>query len=239
MDKKKKSPLKIVFTVLVAIACVVSVVLVGARCYFRIPVRDYYSISEKTFVIPDCDNGFIAQGIAYDEANEVFFVTGYMKDGSASPIYLVERTDKDNTPESTDTSAESTTETEESRSLSKRVRMIANNGEDLCCHAGGICIKGAYVFIAGGSDHCLYAFSYDESYLQSEKATAVSLTLPLTGETYHSRTLFPFFDGLIPEGWLLNVVSRNWKIDIRDRFGLLLIACRDSIGNVSILEEKK
>ncbi len=84
-----------------------------------------------------------------------------------------------------------------------------------------------------------YSFSYDEDYLKAENASAVSLTLPLTEEVYNSRTLFPFFDGLIPEGWLLNVVSRNWKIDTKDRFGLLLIACKDAIGNVSISEEKK
>ena len=84
-----------------------------------------------------------------------------------------------------------------------------------------------------------YSFAYDKEYLKSEKATAVSLTLPLTENVYNSRILFSFFDGLIPEGWLLNVVTRNWKIDTKDRFGLLLIACKDSIGNVSILEEKK
>ena len=83
-----------------------------------------------------------------------------------------------------------------------------------------------------------YSFSYDNNYLKSDHATAVSLTLPLSDEPYNSRTLFPFFDGLIPEGWLLNVVSRNWKIDAKDRFGLLLVACKDAIGNVSITEEK-
>ena len=45
-------------------------------------------------------------------------------------------------------------------------------------------------------------------------------------------------DGLIPEGWLLDIVSRNWKIDPKDRFALLLVACKDPIGNVSIREEK-
>ena len=83
-----------------------------------------------------------------------------------------------------------------------------------------------------------YSFSYDNDYLKSDNAAAVSLTLPLSDEPYNSRTLFPFFDGLIPEGWLLNVVSRNWKIDTKDRFGLLLVACKDAIGNVSITEEK-
>ena len=83
-----------------------------------------------------------------------------------------------------------------------------------------------------------YSFSYDNDYLKSDNAAAVSLTLPLSDEPYNSRTLFPFFDGLIPEGWLLNVVSRNWKIDAKDRFGLLLVACKDAIGSVSITEEK-
>lgn len=83
-----------------------------------------------------------------------------------------------------------------------------------------------------------YSFSYDEQYLKSENASAVSLTLPLSEAVYTSNILFPFFDGLIPEGWLLGIVSRNWKIDIKDRFGLLLVACKDGIGNVSIREER-
>ncbi len=83
-----------------------------------------------------------------------------------------------------------------------------------------------------------YSFAYDRQYLNSENASAVSLTLPLSEKTYTSKTLFPFFDGLIPEGWLLSVVSRNWKIDTKDRFGLLLVACKDGIGNVSIREDR-
>lgn len=83
-----------------------------------------------------------------------------------------------------------------------------------------------------------YAFTYDKDYLVRGNASAVSLTLPLDAKTYTSKTLFSFFDGLIPEGWLLDIVSRNWKIDSKDRFGLLLVACKDGIGNVSIRREK-
>lgn len=83
-----------------------------------------------------------------------------------------------------------------------------------------------------------YSFTYDTKYLGSEGAGAVSLTLPPAETPYYSKTLFPFFDGLIPEGWLLGAVSRNWKLDTKDRFGLLLVACKDGIGNVSIREEK-
>ena len=84
-----------------------------------------------------------------------------------------------------------------------------------------------------------YSFIYDDDYLKAENSSAVSLTLPLRDEEYSSKTLFSFFDGLIPEGWLLNIVSKNWKIDRKDRFGLLLVACKDSIGNVSIREVRK
>lgn len=84
-----------------------------------------------------------------------------------------------------------------------------------------------------------YSFQYDTAYLQSEKASAVSLTLPLRAEEYNSKTLFSFFDGLIPEGWLFKIVTDNWKIDTHDRFGVLLVACKDGIGNVSIREEKE
>ena len=81
-----------------------------------------------------------------------------------------------------------------------------------------------------------YTFVYDENYLEREGASAVSLTLPLQKEAYVSKTLFPFFDGLIPEGWLLEVVAHNWKLDSKDRFGLLMVACKDPIGNVSVGE---
>ena len=84
-----------------------------------------------------------------------------------------------------------------------------------------------------------YRFAYDADYLSSENPRAVSLTLPLRDEPYDSSTLFSFFDGLIPEGWLLNVVTRNWKLNRKDRFGLLLVACRDTIGNVTIQEVRK
>ncbi len=80
-----------------------------------------------------------------------------------------------------------------------------------------------------------YEFRYDSNYLQSKGATAVSLTLPLTDKPYRDKVLFPFFDGLIPEGWLLDIAEQNWKISARDRFSLLLACCKDCIGNISVI----
>ena len=58
----------------------------------------------------------------------------------------------------------------------------------------------------------------------------------LRQEPYTSKTLFSFFDGLIPEGWLLDLVTHNWKLRANDRLGLLLVACKDCIGSVVIRE---
>ncbi|MEZ4888917.1 MAG: HipA N-terminal domain-containing protein [Chitinophagales bacterium] len=79
-----------------------------------------------------------------------------------------------------------------------------------------------------------YRFTYDSDYLQSENPVAVSLTLQLQKQPYESSTMVPFFDGLIPEGWLLDIAVNTWKIDRRDRMGLLLSVCKDCIGAVSI-----
>lgn len=79
-----------------------------------------------------------------------------------------------------------------------------------------------------------YKFKYDSQYLNMELAQPISLTLPLRDEPYYDRVLFPFFDGLIPEGWLLDIAINNWKINNRDRFSLLLVCCNDCIGAVSV-----
>ena len=80
-----------------------------------------------------------------------------------------------------------------------------------------------------------YEFCYLPEYLSLETAKSVSLTLPLQGEAYTSPVLFPFFDGLIPEGWLLGIAERSWKINQRDRMSLLLACCKDCIGAVSVV----
>ena len=78
--------------------------------------------------------------------------------------------------------------------------------------------------------------SYNFEYL-SENAVPVSLTLPNGPKAYESEELFPFFDGLIPEGWLLNLAEKNWKIPKNDRMTLLLTTCQDCIGAAEVLGE--
>jgi serine/threonine-protein kinase HipA len=79
-----------------------------------------------------------------------------------------------------------------------------------------------------------YHFVYNAAYLHSISPQAVSVTLPLQEPAFNSKVLFPFFDGLIPEGWLLDIAEKNWKINPGDRMALLMACCKDCIGAVSV-----
>ena len=79
-------------------------------------------------------------------------------------------------------------------------------------------------------------FSYDADYMKAPSAEPISPTMPFQAEPYWSDEMLPFFDGLIPEGWLLEIAEDTWKINPRDRFGLLLACCRSCIGAVSVRE---
>ena len=78
------------------------------------------------------------------------------------------------------------------------------------------------------------SFAYSPEWLARKDAVPVSLTLPLRSEPYVSQGLHPFFENLLPEGWLLDVSSKKLKISKNDPFGLLLATCGDCVGAVEI-----
>jgi len=98
--------------------------------------------------------------------------------------------------------------------------------------------KNVYAGILQESDEG-YVFIYDEEYLNNEDSEPISLTLPLSNKTYFSNVLFPFFDGLIPEGWLLNIAIDKFQYKENDRMSILLSCCSDCIGAVSVVLDKK
>jgi serine/threonine-protein kinase HipA len=99
--------------------------------------------------------------------------------------------------------------------------------------SGNVYMKSVFCGVVRETDDG-YLFEYNKEYLQNDQAESVSLTLPLTEKSYQNKTLFAFFDGLIPEGWLLDIAEKNWKINYKDRMGLLLSCCKDCIGAVSV-----
>lgn len=79
-----------------------------------------------------------------------------------------------------------------------------------------------------------YTFEYENEYIENYPNHFLSFSLPVRQGKFKDNRLFPFFEGLIPEGWLLDIASKNWKINPNDRMGLLLACCQNCIGAVSV-----
>lgn len=77
-----------------------------------------------------------------------------------------------------------------------------------------------------------YRFTYGPEFIA--KNIPISFSLPVNGSPFESKQLFPFFMGLLPEGWYLEIVVTRLKIDKNDVFGILLATCKDTVGAVSI-----
>lgn len=77
-------------------------------------------------------------------------------------------------------------------------------------------------------------FTYSPQWLSDAEALPVSLTLPLRAEAYAHQGLHPFFENLLPEGWLFDVSAKKLKVSKDDPFGMLLATCGDCIGDVEI-----
>ena len=81
-----------------------------------------------------------------------------------------------------------------------------------------------------------YIFIYNREFIKGGKP--ISFSLPLRESPYNSKTLFYFFEGLLPEGWTLDVYSSTLKVDKNDKFGMLMATCHDCIGAVTVKEIK-
>lgn len=85
------------------------------------------------------------------------------------------------------------------------------------------------------TDDGLYQFIYHPGYVLDHPDAFLSFNMPVRTEAYIEKRLFPLFEGLIPEGWLLDIAAKNWKLNANDRMGLLLACCQNCIGAVSVI----
>ena len=80
-----------------------------------------------------------------------------------------------------------------------------------------------------------FVFHYDNQFVEEHPKECITFSMPVSKIPYRDKRLFPFFEGLIPEGWLLDIASKSWKINRNDRMGLLMACCRNCIGSVSVV----
>lgn len=95
-------------------------------------------------------------------------------------------------------------------------------------------VNGVFAGILEKLDNDKYSFIYNENY----HGSPVSLTMPVKNKKYDYDKFPPFFEGLLPEGEMLEALLRKHKLDKRDYFGQILKVGRDVVGAVTIEELK-
>jgi serine/threonine-protein kinase HipA len=101
--------------------------------------------------------------------------------------------------------------------------------------SGKVYYKDYLAGIITETDDGEYVFQYDGKYVSEHPDLFITFSMPVADKPYTDNRLFPFFEGLIPEGWLLEIASANWRINKNDRMGLLLACCQNCIGAVSVI----
>lgn len=79
-----------------------------------------------------------------------------------------------------------------------------------------------------------YRFIYETNY----QGQPISLTMPTTQTVYEFDRFPSFFEGLLPEGILLEALLRKCKLNKNDYFGQLVQVGQDVVGAVTIEELK-
>ena len=136
--KKKMKLWKKLLITAMSIILVLSLALGGFILYFRIGAKDYYSASAKAFEIPGLKSGFVPQGFDFDEKSGQFLVSGYMKNGSASPLYLVHKNSGD---------------------CVKRVTFLKEDGSAYTGHFGGVALYENFLYVTDGTDLLVYSYN--------------------------------------------------------------------------------
>jgi serine/threonine-protein kinase HipA len=77
-----------------------------------------------------------------------------------------------------------------------------------------------------------YLFEYKEGY----SGYPVSLTMPIDRKVYTFDRFPTFFDGLLPEGYQLEGLLKQGKVDSNDLFSQLMLVGNDMVGAVTVKE---
>ncbi len=167
----KRSWKEVLVWILACIFVLVGLFYIGFKLYFKLPHSSYYNASIAAFEIPGTNDGFIAQGIDYDPAAEQFLVTGYMKDGSASPLFLVGKDGK----------------------AKKLLYFTLPDGSAYDGHGGGVALVGDKVYLSGDRDGCLYLFDYATMCAAESGSSVAALSTPLSTAVSETDYVGPAF----------------------------------------------
>lgn len=93
--------------------------------------------------------------------------------------------------------------------------------------------------LAGYLEELIFKKKYSVAYINEYGGPPISLTMPTETKTYHFDSFPSFFDGVLPEGIMLEGLLRTKKIDRDDCFSQLMAVGKDLVGCITVLEIKE
>lgn len=132
----KNKFLKWTFVVILALVALVVLVLVGFSLGEKVMFFDFYKDAEKEIAIPGLNEGYVPQGFDYIEEKELYLACGYMANGEASRMYVIDKDGK-----------------------ATYSRMKNADGSGYHGHAGGIDHLGDYVYVSSDGSYDLFLLS--------------------------------------------------------------------------------
>jgi serine/threonine-protein kinase HipA len=81
--------------------------------------------------------------------------------------------------------------------------------------------------------------SREYSFRYTQRSRAISLSLPLSQESFTPAESRPFFEALLPEGAVREQIAGQLKLAASDSFGLLAALGRDCAGALQIVDNKR
>ncbi|MBR6478914.1 MAG: hypothetical protein IKT04_00190 [Clostridia bacterium] len=122
--------IKAILTIILVLILLIAIAIGGLNIYLRTTNGEFFKTNEKEFIISGVNEGFVPQGVAFDENSGYYLVSGYMSDNSASRIYTIDPATSDFT----------------------YVETVTESGTPETIHAGGIAVYGRYVFVTTGTE---------------------------------------------------------------------------------------
>lgn len=217
----KKRVIKRILHIFVAIL-ICFVFLAGILLLYNyICSRKYFANAEEAFVYPETEDGFTAQGIAYDRESDSFFVTGYKSGGKPSPVYVIRHSDGE---------------------LIGAVSLLAEDGSNLEAHCGGIGRYKDYLYIPCGNDG-VYVFSRSDvlNAKDGRGVCALGRFFAKVGEDVIRAAFCTVHDGMLmlgeyhhavfwptseshrfktPSGSRMNALAVNYRLNDDEQFGV-------------------
>lgn len=126
---KKQKALKITLTTLGILLGIIILVLGVVRLGERIIFSDFYEYADKEFKMPGTADGLVQQGFTYLQDKEIFLVAGYMSNGDASMVYVLNKDGE----------------------ITNKVSLKNTDGSDYTGHTGGIEVYKNCVYITEGT----------------------------------------------------------------------------------------